>query len=275
MDDHELLRRYAEEDSEDAFRQLVERHGGLVYSVAMRQLRRPHQAEEVTHAVFVALARKAATLKTGIILAGWLFRASRFAAAKLQRDEERRVRHEQETAAMMDASSASDSESDWEQVVPVLDDELAGLGEKERGAILLRFFQGRGFKEIGETLGTSEAAAKMRVSRALDKLRRGFLKRGVALSATVAAVFGSQASAATAALPSGLAVSVTKASVAKAVPVALAQAIMGKLTWWKWRPVVASVGVVLVTGSIAFFLSRGKSPAPTTPAAAPAWPAQR
>ena len=87
MDDHELLRRYAEEASDDAFRGLVERHAGLVYGVALRQLGRTHQAEEVTHAVFEALARKAAGLRSGTVLAGWLFKATRFAASKLQRDE--------------------------------------------------------------------------------------------------------------------------------------------------------------------------------------------
>jgi RNA polymerase sigma factor (sigma-70 family) len=276
MDDHELLRRYAEVNSEDAFRQLVQRHGGLVYSVAMRQLRRPHQAEEVTHAVFVALSRKARALPVGTILAGWLFRSTRFAAAKLQRDEERRQRHEQEAAMMMDSGAGSDTEMNWEQIVPVLDDELAGLSEKERGAVLLRFFQNRSFKDVGEELGTSEDAAKMRVSRALDKLRQRFLKRGVVLSATaLAAVFGSQASAATAVLPSVLAASVTRAAVSKSVSVALAQAILRKLAWWKWKPIVVSASVVLITGSIALFLLRGRNPAPTTPAAAPAWPPRR
>lgn len=173
---------------------------------------------------------------------------------------------------MMNIGSVPDSEKDWEQIAPVLDDELAGLSEKERGAVLLRFFQDRSFKEVGEALGTSEDAAKMRVSRALDKLRLRFLKRGVALSATaLAAVFGSQASAATVALPSGLAVSVTKAAVAKGASVALAQVILGKLAWWKWKPVVVSAGVILIIGSIAFLLLRDRSPAPT----APAWPAQR
>ena len=110
MDDHELLRRYADEASEDAFRQLVERHGGLVYSVAMRQLGHSHQAEDITHAVFVALAAKAGKLPSGTIVAGWLYRATRFAAAKLQRDEGRRSRREEEAVVMMRVNSAQDSE---------------------------------------------------------------------------------------------------------------------------------------------------------------------
>ena len=177
---------------------------------------------------------------------------------------------------MMDTGSASDCENDWEQIVPMLDDELAGLSEKERGAVLLRFFQDRSFKQVAEVLGTSEYAAKMRVSRALDKLRQRFSKRGVALSATaLAAVFGSQASAVTTALPSGLTVTVTKAAVAKGVSVALAQTVLSKLAWWKWKPVVSGAGVVLITGSIVFLLLRGGNSASTTPAAAPAWPALR
>ena len=120
MDD-KLLHRYAEEDSEDAFRKLVERHGGLVYGVALRQLGRTHQAEEVTHAVFEALARKAASLRSETVLAGWPFKATRFAASKLKRDEDRHQRREREAAMMMKVQSESGSEAAWEQIVPLLD----------------------------------------------------------------------------------------------------------------------------------------------------------
>ena len=82
LEDVELLRRYAVDGSEEAFRSLLERHAGLVYSAAMRQLRDPHLAEEVTQAVFVVLARKAGALRPGTILVGWLFRTTRFVAAR-------------------------------------------------------------------------------------------------------------------------------------------------------------------------------------------------
>lgn len=276
MDDHELLRRYAAEGSEDAFRLLVERHGGLVYSVALRQLRHSHQAEEVTHAVFAALAKKAARLRAGTVLAGWLYRATRFAAAKLQRDEERRQRREQEAAMMMHVQGDSEPGAAWEQIMPLLDAELESLGDKDRSAVLLRFFEDRSFKEVGEALGASEDAAKMRVSRALDKLRRRFLKRGVSLSVTaLAGAFGSEALASTATAPPGLAVSVTKTCMAEGVSSALVGAITRKLIWWQWKPVLIGVGTVAVVGGAMFLSWRGLN-APAAPLAnPPAWPVQR
>ncbi|MCI0539832.1 MAG: sigma-70 family RNA polymerase sigma factor [Verrucomicrobiales bacterium] len=272
MNDHELLRQFAEDASEEAFRQLVERHGGLVYGLALRQLRRPHQAEEVTHAVFAALAKKAAGLPSGTLLAGWLFRATRFAAAKLQRDEERRQRREHEAAMMMGTLAGTEPEGAWEQVVPLLDAELESLGDKDRSAVLLRFFEDRSFKEVGEALGASEDAAKMRVSRALEKLRQRFVKRGVTLSAAgLAGAFGSQASAATAFLPPELTVSVTEACLVRGVSSALTEVIARKLMWWKWRRVLIRATSVVLAGFLLFVSWRGlvsQSPPP----AAPAWP---
>ena len=160
MEDHELLWRFAQNGSEDAFRELVERYGGLLYGVALRRLGNPHQAEEVAHDVFSALAKKAVGLSSTTVLAGWLYKATRFAAAKVQRDEERRQRREQEAAMMMKTQIEVDSGTDWERIVPFLDVELEALGDKDRSAVLLRFFEGRSFTEVGEALGSSESAAK-------------------------------------------------------------------------------------------------------------------
>lgn len=276
MDDHELLRRYVGDGSEDAFRELVERHGGLVYGVALRQLRRPHQADEVAHAVFAALAKKAGSLSSSTVLAGWLFRATRFAAAKLQRDEERRARREQEAALIMNSHVNSGAETDWEQIVPWLDAELEALGDKDRSAVLLRFFEDRSFKEVGETLGASEDAAKMRVSRALDRLRERFLKRGVMLSATaLAGAFGSSALAATTTAPPGLVTSVTKACLAKTASNALGEAVALKLEWWKWKPFVIGASAVVALGIALLGGMRALNPPPPPAQKTPAWPVQR
>src|SRR6185436_10093653 len=136
-DDLQLLRTYAENGSEDAFATIVQRHLGLVYSAALRQVRDSHLAEEIAQVVFVILARKAGSLRDGTILSGWLFRTTRFAAARAARGEQRRQRREHE-AALMESST---SEPAWEEVTPILDDALADLAESDRHAILLRFFE--------------------------------------------------------------------------------------------------------------------------------------
>ena len=84
-EDFDLLREYVANQSETAFRALVEQHVDMVYATALRQIGDAHLAEEATQAVFIALARKARELSSSTILAGWLFRAAQFAAAKAQR----------------------------------------------------------------------------------------------------------------------------------------------------------------------------------------------
>jgi DNA-directed RNA polymerase specialized sigma24 family protein len=98
LDDLELLRAYAVNGSDDAFRSILERHVNLVYSAALRQVCDPHLAEQVTQAVFVILARKAGSVRSGTVLVGWLFRTARFVAAGALREQQRRQRSEQEAA---------------------------------------------------------------------------------------------------------------------------------------------------------------------------------
>src|SRR6516225_8303716 len=104
--DIELLGAYAIQRSEDAFRELVQRHIDFIYSAAMRQLRTPHLAEEATQSAFIALAEKAGQLRRQTVIAGWLHRAAHFAALKLQRSEARRKRWEEEAATMNTCAEA-------------------------------------------------------------------------------------------------------------------------------------------------------------------------
>ena len=185
-DDLQLLRRYAEEGSECAFSELVARHIDLVYTAALRHVAGDaHLAQDITQTVFADLARKARALPNGVVLAGWLHQATRFAAAKAVRAERRRLNREREAVVMQEPSTETDA--NWEQLSPVLDEAVARLGAKDRDAVLLRYFERKDLRAVGGALGTSEEAARKRVGRALEKLRRYLTDRGVTLPATALA----------------------------------------------------------------------------------------
>jgi RNA polymerase sigma factor (sigma-70 family) len=204
-DDMTLVREFAANQSEPAFAALVERHIGLVHSAAVRQVGDAHLAEEITQAVFIILARKAASLGTKTILSAWLYRTTRYAAADSLKARRRRQFREQE-AHMQSTLNQPDAYA-WAQLAPLLDDALSELGETDRTALVLRYFENKTAREIAEALRMEEGAAQKRVARALEKLRALFVKRGVTLTATVIA--GAVASNSVQAAPVGLAVKVS------------------------------------------------------------------
>src|SRR3954466_11058808 len=154
MDDSSLLREYVERNSEEAFAELVTRHLNKVYSVALRQTRDPHAAEEVAQLVFVVLARKARKLSKGVILSGWLYETARLTAVNATRSELRRVRREQE-AQMLDETNEAEAPA-WREIAPLLEVAMAGLREVDRNAVVLRFFDGCTMSQVGVAMGTSE-----------------------------------------------------------------------------------------------------------------------
>ena len=212
LDDNALLREFAERGSEPAFAALVARHLNKVHSVALRHTRNPHQAEEITQAVFVLLARKAGELHRHAVLSGWLYQTARLTAVTQIRGDIRRAQREQE-ALMQTLTNENESEL-WPQIAPLLDDAMAGLNETDRHAIVLRYFDGQSMKEVGAALGASEDAVKVRVNRAVEKLRKFFTQRGVTLSAAVltTAISANAVQAA----PAGLAAAVTAAALSGA-----------------------------------------------------------
>ena len=211
MDDAELLRRYAEEKSEAAFAELVGRYVNLVYHAALRQVGGDAPgAEDITQTVFTILARKARLLGDRPTLAGWLFTATRNVARDARRTEQRRRAREREAQAMNDLISPSALEADWNRLHPVIDDVLADLNDGDREAVLLRFFHGRPYAEIAAILRLTEDAARMRVDRALDKLRALLGRHGI--TSTSAALAVALAEQGALAAPAGLAASVTGAA---------------------------------------------------------------
>ena len=251
LDDNALLREYVAHDSEEAFAALITRHVNKVYSVALRHTGNPHHAEEITQAVFVILAKKSSRLGKAVILSGWLCQTARLTARTFIRGEIRRTRREQE--AYMQTGLDESGSDIWPQIAPLLDAAMARLNEKDHHAVVLRFFDGKSMKEVGAALGGSEDAAKMRVNRAVEKLRGFFKQRGVVLPAAVliAALSANSVQAA----PSLLAQTATAAVFAKGATASgstltLIKGALKVMAWTKAKTaIVVGVVAVLATGT--------------------------
>ena len=247
--DRELLRRYLEEEAEEAFTEVVQRHVNLVYGVALRQLcGNTTLAQDATQAVFTALAAKAGTLTNCPHLSAWLHTTTRFTASHLVRTERRRQDREQKAHTMQ--ALLTDSGPEEVPAVPpeFLETVLAGLGEPDREAVLRRFFEGQSFAAIGSALEVSEDAARMRVARALEAIRTQLARRGItSSSAALGVALANQAIAA----PAGLAAGVSTTALAGTA--ALTGAKIGLLTLMtttKTTVCLASVAILALGYSV-------------------------
>jgi len=250
--DMELLREYDRQGSEAAFAALVQRHVSLVYSAALRHVGIAAHAEEITQAVFVILARKAASLRPDIILESWLYETTRLTALSFRRGERRRQFREQE-AYMQSTLQESADASTWNQLAPLLDEAMARLGKKDRDAVLLRFFKNKNLREVAAALKVNETAAQKRVHRAVGKLRAFFTKRGIIFPAAVltAAISANSVQAAPVALAKTVtAVAIAKGATASISTLTLIKGALKIMAWTKMQTaVVVGVGVLLAAGT--------------------------
>ncbi len=248
---NELLREFVRTRSPDAFDRLIAGHVDAIYSQCMRQLRDAALAEEVTQSVLVTLVQKAGKIPERSVLEGWLFVTTRYCCANALRAATRR-RSAEERAARMRHEAIGESQSDNDlssQAEPMLDDAIAGLGQCDRNAVLLRFFQGQSLREVGQAMGISEDAAKQRVGRAVEKLRNYFARHGLNVpSATVVAWLG--------AAVKPVAPHVAQAAIAAAI----ARSAASKALYaWPWTKVAASLLVVGALTTAAVVTTHGST----------------
>jgi RNA polymerase sigma factor (sigma-70 family) len=253
-DDHELLAEFARTESEAAFAALVGRYVNLVYSTARRFAGNPHHAEEITQAVFIILARKAGKLSPRAVLSGWLYQTTRLTAANFMKGEIRRQHREQE--AYMQSISTEPEAAAWQQLAPHLDEAMGRLGETDRNAIVLRFFENKTAREVGAALKLSEAAAHKRVNRALEKLRKIFSKRGVTLSGAIiaGAVSANSVQAAPVGLAATMSTTAVKGSAAAATVSSLVKGTLKIMAYTKLKMAIGITAGILLAGGAATML---------------------
>src|SRR5687767_9582122 len=206
ISDVELLDRWRSDSDRGAMDELVRRQIHFVYAAARRQLPAGYHAwaEDVTQAVFMLLIHKSPRVRSDAALAVWLHRSARYAAANARRMLTRQANRDRRAArpeAQMNAATSPETE-EYRELLPVLDEAIDRLPERDRSGVVMCFFQRCTYGQIGAVLGITEEAARKRVSRAVDRLREHFAARGVLTSsaAVCAALTGESAVAAPATL---------------------------------------------------------------------------
>jgi len=216
VDDAQLLQRYLEDPSQGAFTELVQRHLNLVYFAALRQTGDAHGAKDIAQKVFLHLSRKARSLADRPSLASWLYKTTRFEVAHAARTERRRRERETKAYAMNELWERLEPAANWERLRPEIDEVLHALKDREREAVLLRFFPGITFGDMARRLGLSEDAARFRTERALKKMRALLAKRGI--DSTAAALTLALASQAAATPPADLLVGIVSSAAGLGLP---------------------------------------------------------
>src|SRR5262245_40305879 len=184
--DFELLQRFVRRSDQAAFTSLVHNHVDLVYGTAVRKAGDPAAAQEIAQNVFGALARKAWQFAPDDSLPAWLHRTTLLESKSWLRGELRRRRREQTAAELGTTMKTSDEQAALLALTPLLDEALLSLRDKDRTAVLLRFYERQSLRDVGTSLGVGEDAAQKRVQSALEKISEFFKRRGFR-TATIAA----------------------------------------------------------------------------------------
>jgi RNA polymerase sigma factor (sigma-70 family) len=255
------LRLYADGGDADAFTRLVGRYVNLVYTLCVRQLGDAHLAEDVTQAVFILLARKARSLRPTVVLSGWLFDASRYCCANARRAQSRRTHYETEAAKQRPETVQHATASlEQEEMGQVLHRALGRLNARTRQVVLLRYFEQRSIREVGNVLGVSEEAAKHRIARAVDKLRQIMLREEVGTAALVSQSPQWIEQHALLVPPEHLAACASQVALsgtgAAASTTAIAKAASAAMSWAKMQIVLMTIAACVVGGAGVILLAQ-------------------
>jgi len=248
--DSELLRRYAEDGDEAAFAEVVHRHVDLVYSAALRMTGGDtHLSQDAAQSVFTLLAQRSRNLSRHPSIVGWLYTTTRLSVRNFTRGERRRIAREQQAFAMQDTTTSP--EYNWESLRPVLDEAVCRLNAADREAVLLRFFQNKSHREVGDALGLQEDAARKRVDRALEKLRAHFARRGVTVTSALLA--GTISANSVQAAPVGLASALSGAALAGAGGTGLMAALLKTISMSTKTKTILAAAIILAAVTSTFF----------------------
>jgi len=279
--DGELLTRFVDRRDEDAFAELVRRHGPVVYRVCCR-LVGVDAAEDAFQAVFLVLATRWTAARTAGSVGGWLVGVAGRVARQMRRSARRRTRHE--TAAVESRTTeCADPPGGLTDQFRVLDEELTRLPDSLRDPVVLCFLRGQTQEQAAAELGRDARTLRRRLERAKQVLRARLERRGVVPAVAAALVAG--VGSVSAAVPHDLARRTVATvfdfltggtAVAGSAPVVLAKGVAGTMIARKLMHLTAAVivGLVGLGVGLAGDSPPVPQPAPSTTAAVPVRPAE-
>ena len=222
--DGQLLGRFVKDRDESAFAAIVERHGPMVLSVCRRLLHGANDVDDVFQAVFLVLVRKAGSIGKPELLANWLYGVTCRTAVKARGEAFRRQARLKEMVDMPATEAISDP--GWQELRPLLDEELKCLPDKYRAPLVLCYLQGKTYTEAARILGWAEGTVSGRLARGRDLLRARLTRRGLTLSGAALATLLTHNAARATLVPAALAANTVQAALLVAAGNSLAAGVI-------------------------------------------------
>lgn len=273
LTDAQLLDRYAHHQDQAAFEVLVWRHGTMVLNTCQRLLRDTHEAQDAFQATFLILARKAASIGKSGTVGAWLYQVAYRVALRAKARVRRQRGLPPDVDQRLPALDGDPSEAaTWQELRPILDEEVHRLPAKYRTPFVLHYLQGKTCEVVGRMIGSSKGTVSLRLSKARQLLQKQLARRGIALSTGLLAML--EVNAVTAAVTAGLVqVTVQEArkfamekmtvGVASGDVAALAEGTLNTMTTskWKFAAVVLLVAIGFGgVGTVSYQVLAGKPP---------------